>query len=282
MAVAAASFGCITTFSRLAYDSGANPQTLVMLRFVAFVAVVGGAFLLLGRPFRLGRRGLVASLWLAVTTLMMSAGYLSSIAYIPVSLAATILYTFPLIVALFSSATGRERMTPLKAIALLAAFVGLVIALGPQFDSLNLKGIAAATIAALGVAAAVLFGGKAMREHDPLTVNLHTNLWLLIVMALFIVSAGDPQLPSTALGIVGTAGATLLYVAAFAGWFLSARFISPVRVAAMFNVEPVVTFMAASLVLGEQLTVAQLAGVGLILSALIALTVAGGRRAEAQ
>ena len=101
---------------------------------------------------------------MAALLMVMSAGYLGAVAYIPVSLAALIFYTFPFYVAVLASLTGREPMTRTKAAALVVAFAGLILALGPSFDELNWRGIACGVAGSLAMGTAVTFGGPVMRQ----------------------------------------------------------------------------------------------------------------------
>ena len=121
-------FSLITTFSRLAYDAGANPLTLVEARAAAFVIVIGGFQLIARRSFALPRRTLIATFPMSVGIMVMSIGYLSSVYFIKVSLAVVILYSFPLLVGLLAAVSERERIALPKALAMLVAFGGLVMA----------------------------------------------------------------------------------------------------------------------------------------------------------
>jgi drug/metabolite transporter (DMT)-like permease len=279
--LSAAAFGLITTSSRVAYTGGAAPSTIVLLRFIAFVAVVGAVLLLRRRGLGLPREGLLASLWLAVTTMIMSVGYLSSVAFIPVTLAAIVFYTFPLLVGLGSTLMRRERMTRTTAAALTAAFAGLTLAIGPSFAGLDWRGIACAFAAATGVACTILFGGPALRRHDGLAMNFYINLWQLLAVSAFVLTVGGVPWPATLAGEIGAGAATALYVVAFLSWFAAMPLIPPVRVAALFNLEPVVSIIAAATLLGERLSGLQLVGVALVLAALLALALAGRRREAA-
>lgn len=273
--LAACSFGFITTLSRLAYDAGGNPVTQVFLRFLAFVVLVGPLMAALRRPIRLPARALLASAWLAVLSLMMSAGYLFAVAYIPVSLAAMIFYSFPLMVGVLVVATGRESMTLAKAVALLGAFAGLALALGPSFASLDPRGVALALTAAVGVALTSVYGAKAMGRHDGLAMNFWTNGWMLLVAVLYVATAGGLAWPEGAVGSLAAIVATLLYVIAFISWFAAIRLVAPTHGAMMLNVEPVVSIFAATLLLGERLGPVQIAGVVLVLGMLTLMAAAG-------
>ncbi len=275
--LAACSFGLITTLSRIAYDAGGTPTTQVFLRFVAFVLLIGPLIKLLGRPVLLPRGGLARTLGIAVLMLMMSAGYLFSVAYIPVSLAAMIFYTFPLMVGVLSAATGREPMTTVKIVALLGAFAGLALALGPSFTSLDPRGVALALTAAIGVALATLFGARAMVGYDGLAFNFWTNAWMLVVASAFVAVAGGLAWPDGAVGSGAAILGTLLYVGAFIAWFAALRLIAPTYGAVMLNVEPVVSVAAATLLLGERLGPLQLAGVVLVLGMLSLMAAKGGK-----
>jgi drug/metabolite transporter (DMT)-like permease len=271
-AFSAITFGVGTTFGRFAFDGGSNPLSMVLLRILVFAVVVGAVVATLRRPARLSRAAFLHTLWMAATLMMVSLGYMGSVVFIPVSLAAVIFYTFPLLVGVIAAATGRERMTTPKAAALMAAFAGLALALGAGFESLDWRGVACVTTAALGMAITVTFSGEAMRGQDTLVMNVYTNLWMLIGLAAYIAAVGGFALPETRLGAVGALGVCISYVIAFVTWFLASRLVSPVRLAALFNIEPLVTIFAAWLLLDERLAPVQLVGAALVLGSIFAVT----------
>ena len=271
-AFSAATFGFGTTFATLAYQGGGNPLTVVLLRIAAFIVVVGLVLALLRRPLRLTRQPLRATLWMAVTLSMVSLGYQGSVAFIPVSLAALIFYSYPLMVGVMAVVSGEDRMTVGKASALVAAFLGLALALAPAFGSLDWEGVALALIAALGMSLTVTFGGEATRDEDALLMSVYTNLWMFIALAVFTVAAGGLALPITRLSIVGAAGVCVSYVVAYVCWYLALSLVSPVRLAGLYNIEPLVTLFAAWLVLDEWLTGSQLFGAALVLASIVSLS----------
>lgn len=271
-AFSAATFGFGTTFAFLAYEGGSNPLTVVLIRTAAFVVVVGLILASLGRLGRLSRRGLIGTLWMALTLAMVSLGYQGSVAFIPVSLAALIFYTYPLLVGLFAMTAGRDRMTAGKAAALLAAFFGLALALGPEFGVLDWRGIALSLLAAVGMGLTMTFGGEAMRDQDSLLMSVYTNVWMLIVLGI-LAAAGGFALPVTRLGVAGLVGVAVTYVIAYVCWYLALSVVRPVRLAALFNIEPLVTLFVAWLALGERLSALQLVGAALVLASVLSMSV---------
>ena len=186
--------------------------------------------------------------------------------------------TFPFYVAILASLTSREPMTRTKAATLVVAFAGLVLALGPSFDELNWRGIACALIGALGMGTTVTFGGAVMRQNDPLVLNICINAWMALGLGVYLAATGSQALPTTGLGWSGLIGATLCYLVAFTAWFVSLRLVDPIRVAILFNIEPVVTIAAAWIMLGERLGPIQLLGGSLVIAAIVAMTVQDARR----
>jgi drug/metabolite transporter (DMT)-like permease len=271
-------FGSVTTLSKLAYESGTTPQSLVLARSLVFVIAIGALLRPLRRPLLLSRDGLRGSLLIAASTVVMSLGYLGSVAYIPVTLSAIIFFTFPLLVGLLAALTGRERLSLAKVFTLLLAFSGLVLALGPHFDSLDIRGILCSAIASTAMALTIAFSGPILQRHDPLTMNVYINIWMTLVVAVVFYFAGGLAWPTTAEGYAASAAVCVLYVAAFTSWLLSLRLISPVRVATLFNLEPLVTITVAYVALSERLTVVQSVGVVLVLGAIMSLALFGRRQ----
>jgi drug/metabolite transporter (DMT)-like permease len=279
-ALSAATFGVGTTLARLAYDGGSTPFTVVLLRTAAFVLLVGAPLALIGRDLRINRRTLLATLWMAVTLGVVALGYQGSVAFIPVSLAALVFYSFPLLVALIAAAAGRDRLTMRSGGALVTAFAGLALTLGPGLASLDWRGIALAIMAALGMALTLSFGGEATRAKDPMVMSVYTNVWMLLAFGLLALTGGGLSPPRTAIGLSAATGVCLSYVIAYVCWYTALGLVRPVRLAALFNIEPVVTLFVAWLVLGERLSAVQLAGAALVLASVAAATLrpSGGRR----
>lgn len=267
--IGATGFGIASTFARFAYGSGATPLTLVTVRTVGFVLIIGGLILVLGQRFRLSRLGLRSIPFLAVAGFFMSIGYLSAVAYIPVSLAVLLLYTGPFMVGLISAATGRERLTPPKLVALFVAFIGLALAIGPEAAVLDPRGIVWALASALAIALQTVFARRILDENKPLVLNWYAHLALLPLLLVFGPLVGSYAIPHGAEGLGGTTGSVLGYILGYICWFLALTRAAAIRVALVFNLEPLVTFAAAALLLGERLTVQQSVGSGLVLAAIV-------------
>jgi len=215
------------------------------------------------------------------------------VAYIKVSLAVILLYTYPLLVAVFAALAGRERISLLRAALLILAFAGLVIALGRDiglaigpggilFDAgavtLDWRGAVLALIASLGVAVFVTFGGAYLNDVDSRVVNFWANLWLILLVGAGVAAFGGLALPATGLGWAGYAAATLCYVAAMVCWFGSMKTLSPTETAMTLNLEPAISLVAATVILSEATSAQQWFGTAILLIAIIFSSVTGARQ----
>lgn len=230
----------ITTFARLAYDAGSNPPTQVFIRSSCMMLAMAALQLALGRGLMLPRRVIPATLALALCIFFMSFGYLSSVAYIKVSLAVLLLYTFPLMVGIASPLLGRERMTAMKALCLVGAFGGLVFASWGDFGALDWRGVGFALAGGIS-----LFGGAAMAKAHPFAMNAWMNLWVVIGLAAYLALSGQFAPPQTGLGWLATAGVSICYTLGILFLFLGLTFISPAQSALTMNLEPAFSTLAA-------------------------------------
>ena len=266
--LSAAFFGLITTFSKFAYNAGANPLTVVETRTAAFVLVFGAFQLAKRRSFMLPRRIFIATFPMSVGIMVMSIGYLASVFFIKVSLAVVLFYSFPMIVALLAVATGRERIALPKALALVVAFGGLVMAIGLESGSLDWRGVALVMAGALGVAANLTFTGRYFAAADGLTLNVWNNLWGALALGAYLILSDSLAWPTTGVGWACLGGVATCYVLGLPLMFGALKYLPPSQTAVMFNLEPVVSIIVATLLLGEVTLPMQWLGVAIMLAAL--------------
>ncbi len=271
-AISAGSYGVITTFSRLSYDAGGTPWSVVLIRFLAGVVLFGGLLLVRRGDFAVARADLPRLLVVGAGYAAMTFGYLSAVAYIPVSLAALIFFTFPLMVAALSRRVEGRRLSAAEAGFYPLAFLGLALALGPSLGTLDWRGIALALFGAAGSATIFLASKPAVARVGLLPLAFHSNLYggAMIVIAYLIL--GQAALPSTTLGWSGLAGATLFYLLAVAAQLLAIGWRGGAGAAIIFNLEPLVSIACAALLLGERLTLLESCGAGLVLVSILAAT----------
>ncbi len=266
--ISAASFGLLTTLARMAYDGGSNAITIAILRSV--FAILAGLTIcfVMKRDWRIPRQGMRDVFWVSVGLTGMSVFYLGAVQYISVSLGAILFYTYPVLVLITEALILREVPGRIRIMVFLLAFGGLVLALGPSFDSMDWRGIAFACGAS--ASSTVLFFATKRARHtvnETALIVWGAGLGLPVIIAIAPLMGGV-VLPETDMGWTGAWLTCLFFVLALITYTIGLRHVIPSRGAMYYNLEPVVSVIAAGLLLSELLTPMQITGALLVLAAL--------------
>jgi drug/metabolite transporter (DMT)-like permease len=276
--VGSASYGLIITATRLAYDAGSNPITVICARAAVPAALIGLIMLARRQTFRLAPGAIGPMAGIALGQLGITIGYLGAVAYIPVSLAALVFFAHPVLVAVVLGLFGQSRVGWAAGLAFAAAFAGLTLALAPSFGLLDPRGLALAAGSAFSGTLLILAADRLPAAQDVLPVGLYMNLFALAAVAPYGLLTGAFAAPQSGLGWGAIAFVCLAYVVAFFGVVGAIRLAGALRAALVFNLEPVIAIVSAIAVLGEALDAAQILGVVLVFSALTLATLAERRR----
>lgn len=274
----AMTYGGITTFARIAYDAGSTPLTVITTRFFLASTMFALVCVLFGLPLTVPRKYWGAIARTALAWFVGAVGYLSSVHFIPVGLAALTFFTFPMLVAVLMALSERRGLSAREFLPLLAAFAGLALALGPSLENLSLVGVGLALMGACGSAGQFFCSRNVVRDNDVRTVLVFVNfgggmlaLTLLLATGAWSLPAGT-EAATLAWGWTGFTFATCAYVLAVFLMYGSIRNAGPARSAMLFNLEPLISIGAAALLLGERLSPVQLVGAALVIGALVAAT----------
>ena len=264
---AAIFYGFNTTLSRLAYDTGTTPVSLTLFRFLMSAAVMVMLVLILRKSWKLE---VTAKLFVICVVGMFatSIGHLGAVNYIPVSLAAIIFYTFPLLVVAYKRIAHREPVTRNEMLAFVLAFVGIGIALGPDFHEYDPTGVALAFSGAIGATVFIL----SYEKFPPQTDSYVGATWIMLTSILFtllLIPFGFELVPPRE--SAGWLYLVLIAVASVTSFVMSLQAISRIGgavFALLLNFEPVVILLLAWIVIGEALSAERITGMALIVFAL--------------
>ena len=265
---AATSYGVVTSFSKIAYEGGANPPTVLIIRFAAGCLVLGLIIALTYRPWRLAiRPGLF--LVLMLTWYLINIGHLGAVHFIPVSLAAIIFYTFPLLVAAFKKWVDRSPLAWYEILGFALAFCGLCVALGPTMTGFDWRGIALAAVASISAAAFLIAYEHGRQKADAVTAAFWLSAGAVLVGSIVAAGLFEIELPTTRGGIAGVTALSIFGLAAFVLNLVAVRYAGAATTAMILNFEPVVIFLMAAAIVGEEITLTRSVGLVMVLTALI-------------
>jgi len=267
---AALGFACSLVLAKISYDHGSNSQTVMLVRFVLVVLLMLAWNRWRGHSLALPGKLIAGCAALGGFYFMGIGAYLTSVAWLPVSLAVLVFYTFPILIALLSAALARRWPQPLEMLALLVAFAGLALALEVSGGvELHPLGLTLACCAALGVTLNMVSSGYLLQRMPTTVFSFYLTLTTGILSALAVLATGGPELPQGATGWWAFCGMLASFIIAFLGTYNGIRLIGAVRMSTIMNLEPVATILIAVAALGESLSARQVLGGGIVLAAIV-------------
>lgn len=272
--IGASGFACSVVLARMSYDHGTNAMTIMSVRFALLAVLMWLWSSWRGETKLIRPKLVVGCLAISVTYFVGIGAYLSSVAYLPVSLAVLIFYTFPILTALISAAVDRRWPRALELAALAAAFFGLLVALdvdmtGQQSLDLHPLGLLLAICASIGVATNMVSSGAIMKRLDTSVFSLYLAIGACVISTVVAVSGEGYHLPYGETGWWAFSLMLLSFCAAFVATYSGVRLIGPVRISTVMNLEPIATILIAVALLGETLGNSQLLGGAVVITAVV-------------
>ncbi|GAA1532464.1 EamA family transporter [Dactylosporangium maewongense] len=280
--VSAACFGALAIFGKFAYDAGVSPGALLLVRFVLAAALLWLVLLL--RPELRGgassRRAVGTALGLgAIGYAAQASLFFAALRLMDASLLSLILYTFPVLVTVAAVLLGRDRLTPRRGAALVAASTGtLLVLLGTGSVSFHPLGALLGFGSAVVYTVYILVADTVVHSMPPVLLSALVMTGAAGTLAANAMLNGGVGLSFAQVGWLWLGCiAVVSTVAAMLTFFAGLQRTGPSTAAILSTFEPVVTTALAAVLLGESLTPVQLTGAALVLASAVVLQTAARR-----
>ncbi|QCI64825.1 DMT family transporter [Phreatobacter stygius] len=274
----AVAYGVNIVFARMATQQGVSAADLVFLRVFLMMGAVAATLALAGGSLKVETRDRPLLILVGITSGCLGLAYFFAVSFVPIGIAAVIFYTFPLLILIASPFIDGERFTLQRLGVFALAFGGLAIALGPTLGGIDMRGVLLAALASVLAASQFFAAARAGARISPAALLFWSHVVIMPIAGLVALANGLGQLSALG-GAWFAATMTMLgYLVGFAFQMLSARNAPPALVGLVFCLEPVVAIVTANFVLGETLSAPQMVGSLLVLTALVASSLAELRR----
>jgi drug/metabolite transporter (DMT)-like permease len=266
---AAACYGLNIAFARMAALAGITGTNIVFYRVFVLLAVLLPIVWIARRSLRPAPGEGAALTWLAVTSTIVGLAYLSSVTFVPVTIAVVILYLFPVLIVLMAPLVDRTPFDPLRFVLAGIAFAGVAMVVGPAFDALDWRGLALAGLAAIG-AAVQFFAAARCRRSSTTSKLVLIHVMVLPVTGLVGLMTGTLDGPAILMAAPLAAALTIAgYLIGFGLQLVALARTSAAAAGLAFCAEPLFAAGSSMLFLGERLDAIQVAGAALVIGVIV-------------
>lgn len=196
--IAAASYGTNPLFAIPLYGAGLTPDSVLFLRYLVALPVVAAMILLRGRGFRVTRRELLTLVVLGLLVAVSSLTLFMSYNYMDVGIASTILFVYPIMVAVIMAAVYKEKAGWMTIVCIALATVGIGLLMGnPDGGLVSITGTILVVASALTYAVYIVAVNKtSLAKVATLTVTFYVLLFGLSLFLVRLLASGQPLFPT--------------------------------------------------------------------------------------
>ncbi|TMG66180.1 MAG: DMT family transporter [Chloroflexi bacterium] len=269
--ISATTFGTLSILAKLAYRAGLGTQQTLAFRFVlAAIGMWGLALILRQNPLRFRRRELVTLVGLgAIFYTAQSLTYFIALRSLPASFCVLIAYIYPSLVVVAGWLFLGRAVSVWHGVALGLSFLGVALLVGGaqfQLAWALVFAIASPTI----YTGYILLGEKVMGSVPAVGASAVIISGAAIAFCVIAALTGELALPDTTSGwVVGFAIALIPTMVAISLFLAGLPRIGAARSSLLSTLEPVVTVLLAAVLLGDRLSLPQVAGGVLVIGAVI-------------
>ncbi len=268
--VAGILFGLIGPTTKIAYNAGASVGLAIFLRYaVASIIIL---------PFVPYQKNLIINykenfryfLSIAVGSIFLTLGLLTSVIFIEVSLTILIFCLYPIYVLLYSIIIDKEKILLTVKILFFITFLGIVMVLGPSFKVINIVGILLAIVASLGATSMIIINQKmSLKNISPIPINIFINffntIFFFILLKIFFSLSFNFSINIYLLILIPS----ICYSFALLSQLIAIPKIGQSYTALFLYLEPVVGVLGAVFLLKENLETYQITGAFIVIISLL-------------
>lgn len=268
--VSAVLFGTAGIFVKIAQKTGLDSVQLLTYQYIIAVILMFGFIFFTDRnKLRITKKQLVNLIVLGVGgNTFMTIFYYQAFEYLNAAMVTMLLFTYPVMVFVYSLIFQKQKVDIKKILAILMAFIGGALSLNVFSGNMSfpVKGIIFGLLSAVFYAFMNIYSEEKLEQADALSINAYSTLFSLISLiiykhpnALLEVNINYNNLGCIIiLAIVcEIVPLTLLYKAI--------QYIGSVKVSVIGNLEIPVSMLTSVMILREHISVFQIIGTALII-----------------
>ena len=267
-AIAAASYGTNPIFAIPLYREGISVTSVLFMRYAMAVAIMFFATMIKSpKAFVIKPKYVGLLAFMGILMVLSSIALFESYKYLSAGIASTLLFFYPVMVAIIMAIFYKERLTKKSWACLVTAFLGVVI-LSKNDDGgfISLLGLTFVMLSSLSYAIYLVYINRGpMKKINTSTITFYVILGGFLVMIPYCLLDGGLMLPKTTPAWINAIG--LGFFPTVISLIFTSRAIALIgstETAIFGALEPLTAVILGILILGETLTITPAIGMILI------------------
>ena len=267
-AIAAASYGTNPIFAIPLYREGISVTSVLFMRYAMAVAIMFFVTMIKSpKAFVIKPKYVGLLAFMGILMVLSSIALFESYKYLSAGIASTLLFFYPVMVAIIMAIFYKERLTKKSWACLVTAFIGVVI-LSKDDDGgfISLLGLALVMFSSLAYAIYLVYINRGpMKNIDTSTITFYVIVGGFLVMILNCIIDGGVTFPTTTKGWINAVGLGVFpTVISLVFTSRAIALIGSTETAIFGALEPLTAVILGILILGETLTITPAIGMILI------------------
>ena len=274
-AIAAASYGTNPIFAIPLYREGISVTSVLFMRYAMAVAIMFFATMIKSpKAFVIKPKYVGLLAFMGILMVLSSIALFESYKYLSAGIASTLLFFYPVMVAVIMAIFYKERLTKKSWACLITAFLGVVI-LSKNDDGgfISLLGLTLVMLSSLSYAIYLVYINRGpMKKINTSTITFYVILGGFLVMIPYCLLDGGLMLPKTTPAWINAIG--LGFFPTVISLIFTSRAIALIgstETAIFGALEPLTAVILGILILGETLTITPAIGMILIFTSVTVL-----------
>ena len=263
-ALAAAAYGTNPAFAVPLYADGMNPNSVLLFRYVMGLPILALILVVRRTGFRLAKDEVGPTAVLGILMSLSSLGLFESYKHMNSGVASTLLFVYPVMVAVMMIFFFHEKFRMTVALCLLIMAAGLMLLMKPSGgETLSAFGCLLVMLSALTYALYIVFVNvsKTIKEIPTTKLLFYVLAWGCLVFLVMIPMGHSLTMPTAASGWLNlTALAVIPTVFSLACTTRAIQLIGSTPTAILGALEPVSAVVLSVAVLGQAITMREIAG----------------------
>lgn len=277
-AIAAASYGMNPLFTLPLYSAGMSVDTVLFYRYSLAVIVLGILMKFQKQSFAIKKVDVLPLCIMGLLFAFSSLFLFMSYNYMDAGIASTILFVYPVLVAIIMAVVFKEKVSPITMFSIALAFVGIsMLCKSPGGQTLSLVGITFVFLSSLSYAIYIVGVNRSSLKDMPIAkLTFYVLLFGLSVYVVRLKFCTELQLiPTPMLWVNAVSLAVFPTVISLVTMTKAIHYIGSTPTAILGALEPVTALFFGVLVFGEQLTPRIILGILMVITA--ATLIIGGK-----